>query len=153
RLEAIWKKRDALKDATNTILVQDDSRGADEGPSKKRRIDVEIGETSLERQQELPHSITRSEVYKRANIQNIKSDEILSLPGEPLPERLQNYLAKKRKPNKNLKEEDIQNRALISSKVRTVLEIKRRKCMSSLTDEDKGQLLDYIYAMVQQQPL
>ncbi|CAG8799224.1 3287_t:CDS:2, partial [Racocetra fulgida] len=74
RLEAIWKKRDALKDATNTILIQDDGQG-DEGPSKKRRIDVEIA-------------------YQNASIRNAKRDEFLSRPNKPLPELLRAYLAK-----------------------------------------------------------
>ncbi|CAG8517073.1 9786_t:CDS:2 [Racocetra persica] len=47
---------------------------------------------------------------------------------------------------------DAEYGTFISSNVLTVLEIKRQKCVSGLTDEDKGQLLDYIYILVQQQP-
>ncbi|CAG8805511.1 21949_t:CDS:2, partial [Racocetra persica] len=117
------------------------------GSSKKRRIDVEIVAASLVRQQELPYSITRSEAYKGASIRNVKSDEFLYLPSEPLSERLRNYLAKSKKPDKNSKE-DVQAwfNGLIGFQM-------INGCRQLLwTRLDKGQLLDYIYVMVQQQP-
>ncbi|CAG8646277.1 2821_t:CDS:2, partial [Dentiscutata erythropus] len=48
--------------------------------------------------------------------------------------------------------EDSEDGAFIATYARTTLEIKKQKKVSGLTDEDKGQLLDYIYILVKEQP-
>ncbi|RIA96033.1 hypothetical protein C1645_802705 [Glomus cerebriforme] len=50
-------------------------------------------------------------------------------------------------------EEDVINDVYNTMFVQTLLEVKKRKSMSGLSDEDKGQVLDYIRVLVQQQPL
>lgn len=50
-------------------------------------------------------------------------------------------------------EEDVVNDVYLTMHVQTLLEVKKRKNMSGLSNEDKGQVLDYIRILVQQQPL
>ncbi|CAG8808586.1 34176_t:CDS:1, partial [Racocetra persica] len=48
---------------------------------------------------------------------------------------------------------DVAENAFISKYAYTILEVKKQKCLSGLADEDRGQLLDYLQVLVQQQPL
>ncbi|CAG8730068.1 8946_t:CDS:2, partial [Gigaspora rosea] len=63
---------------------------------------VEKRKASSAKQQELPHSISRSEVYKSVNFGIATTDELLLNPAIPLelPDKLHDYLIKKRRANK-----------------------------------------------------
>ncbi|RHZ79750.1 hypothetical protein Glove_141g70 [Diversispora epigaea] len=50
-------------------------------------------------------------------------------------------------------EEDVVHDVCIPTFVQTLLELKKRKRTFGFSDEEKGQLVDYIYFLVQQQPL
>ena len=50
-------------------------------------------------------------------------------------------------------EDDIINDVYLTMFVQTLLEVKKRKSLSDLLDEDKGQVLNYIHILIHQQPL
>jgi hypothetical protein len=50
-------------------------------------------------------------------------------------------------------EDDARNKTYIPMFVQTLLEVKKRKSVSGLADEDKGQLIDYLNVLIQHQPL
>ncbi|CAG8498961.1 7958_t:CDS:2, partial [Dentiscutata heterogama] len=50
-------------------------------------------------------------------------------------------------------EEDVENDVYLTMSVLTLLEVKRRKGTSVLLNEDKGQVLNYIRVLIDQQPL
>ncbi|CAG8702255.1 2358_t:CDS:2, partial [Gigaspora rosea] len=156
--------------------------------SKKRKANDAINVASSARQQELPHFISRSEVYKSVNFGTATTNELLIKLVTPLnlPGELYEYLAKK-KPTQDTPEKQVQTwfnglmkkantlwksvtavdtcqtpylsgympdisifshddgkkGNFLPERVHTILELKRPRNASGLTDEAKGQLLDY----------
>ncbi|CAG8650654.1 17406_t:CDS:2, partial [Gigaspora rosea] len=119
-----------------------------------------------------PDSITRSEAYKSVEFEPILAKDLLhSVKPSKIPEPVKEYLDKNSMPNKMSTEEEVQrwfngympdisivskedaaDRALVPKYVYTVLELKKPKSTSGLADDDKGQLLDYVRVLLQQQP-
>ncbi|CAI2180820.1 1046_t:CDS:2 [Funneliformis geosporum] len=185
-------QHNVLKDATN-VRKSDGELSEDDSTLRSNRQPDNLAE------QELPHSISRSEVYKSVNFQPVTIKYFLRTANKltQIPESVRTYLEKKPKPENKSAESDVQawfnglmevssltwegvsavdthkisylgglmpgisvfdnddieDGALVAKYSHTVLEIKRQKFQSGLSDEDKGQLLDYVRILVQQQPL
>ncbi|CAG8665418.1 11143_t:CDS:2 [Funneliformis mosseae] len=196
RVSKMWSENDkqnTLKDVTNVAPFKKRSREADfASSSKMRKLDEETDDNTSSKQQkrpdnvgkrELPHSITRSEVYKSINFKQVTVEYFLRPTNKLLKisESVRSYLDTKPKPvSKSAEGElqtwfnglmengdleglmpdisdfennDVEERAFVSKYAHTVFEIKKQKQVSGLADEDKGQLLDYIRVLLQQQPL
>ncbi|CAG8466267.1 10894_t:CDS:2 [Funneliformis caledonium] len=114
-------KQNTLKDVTNVAPFKKRSREADiASSSKMRKLDEEIDDNTSSKQQkrpdnvgerELPHSITRSEVYKSINFKQVTIEYFLRPANKLLkiPESVRNYLDSKPKPVSKSAEGEVQS--------------------------------------------